>query len=153
MAREILFKAKRIDNGEWVEGLLWKKKYNTSKIFISCFPDKDDHEEVYVVDSNTICQYTGLTDKNGNKIWENDIVEVWWIQRTLKQNIEPKRYKAVVEFGNPNSFYSWGWQLRFLEDFPFNADILLWIDMEETGAFCEVIGNIFDNPELLKGGA
>ena len=57
-----------------------------------------------------------------------------------------------MEFGNPNSFYSWGWQLRFLEDFPFNEDILLWIDMEETGAFCEVIGNIFDNPELLEGG-
>jgi len=101
------------------------------------------------VDEKTICQYTGLTDKNGNKIWENDIVEVWWIQRTLDKPIKAKKYKAVVEFGNPNSLYSWGWQLRFLEDFPFNKDILLWIDMDEAGAYCEVIGNIFDNPELI----
>ena len=52
MAREILFKAKRKDNGEWVEGLLWKKKYNSDKIFISCFPDKDDNEEVFVFLTN-----------------------------------------------------------------------------------------------------
>lgn len=72
--REILFKAKRIDNGEWVEGLLWKKKYNSDNIFISCFPDKDDNEEVYVVDTDTICQYIGLDDMKDNKIFEHDIV-------------------------------------------------------------------------------
>ena len=47
--REILFKAKRVDNGIWVEGLLWKKKYNDgNRIFISCFPDKDDNENKQV---------------------------------------------------------------------------------------------------------
>ena len=58
--REILFKAKRVDNGEWVDGLLWKKKYNDgNRIFISCFPDKDDNEEVYVVCPETVSQFTG----------------------------------------------------------------------------------------------
>ena len=74
--RENLFKAKRVDNGEWIEGLLWKKKYNDgNRIFISCFPDKDDNEEVYVVCPETVSQFTGLRDKNGNRIWENDIVK------------------------------------------------------------------------------
>lgn len=146
MAREILFKAKRIDNREWVEGLLTRS--------ISGFPSIMPTDRIVdvEVDINTLCQYTGLTDKNGNKIWENDVVEVWWNQPTLEEDYEPPKYKAVIEFGNPNSLYSWGYQLRFLEDFPFNNDILLWIDMEEAGAYCEVIGNIFDNPELLGGG-
>lgn len=69
-----LYRAKRTDNGEWVKGLLWKKKYNSNKIFISCFPDEDDNEEVFVVDKSTICQCTGLKDKNGKLIWENDIM-------------------------------------------------------------------------------
>jgi len=145
--REILFKAKRKDNGEWVEGLLWKKKYNSNKIFISCFPDKDDNEEAYVVDSNTISQYTGLTDKNGNKIWENDIVHLFGID-----TIRNYDWKAVVEFGNPNSLYSWGYQLKPIGHFEYNEDILCWVGMEEANIYCEVIGNTFDNQELLKAG-
>ena len=144
--REILFRGKRKDNGEWVYGNYAYTDTFGGRHWI--FQNKVFEHEV---DENTICQYTGLTDKNGNKIWENDVVEVWWKQRTLKEDYEPKRYKAVVEFGNPNGLYSWGWQLRFLEDFPFNNDILLWIDMDEAGAYCEVIGNIFDNADLLKG--
>ena len=122
--REILFKGKRIDNGEWVEGLLWKKKYNSNKIFISCFPDEDDNEEAYVVDSKTICQYTGLTDKNGNKIWENDVVDV--------QHYAIKAHKVKWEYGG---FY-------------VGINGLLC----HYNTVCEVIGNIFDNPELLKAG-
>ena len=141
--REILFKAKRIYDGKWIEGLLWKKKYNSNKIFISYFPDGDDNEEAYAVDSKTICQYTGLTDKRGNKIWENDVV------KCVDVNIEAEFF-AVVEFGNPNGFYSWGYQLKHIWGDEPNLDILLWIDMEETGATCEVIGNIFDNPELMN---
>ena len=126
--RDILFKAKRIDNGEWVEGLLWKNKYNTSKIFISCFPDKDDNEEAYVVDSKTICQYTGLTDKNGNKIWENDVV---------KDNIV---FGTVV------------WDERYVQ-FMIDDEFDGHQDYSDWWGEVEVIGNIFDNPELLEGGA
>jgi uncharacterized phage protein (TIGR01671 family) len=159
--REILFKAKRIDNGEWVEGFLIYFEAsvgeNTLCLIVGSAEWTNDgkfHDfcNTHRVDESTICQYTGLTDKNGNKIWENDVVEVWWKQRTLKNDYEPQRHKAKIEFGNPNSLYSWGYQLHFVKDFPFNPDILFWIDMEEAGAYCEVIGNIFDNPELLGGG-
>lgn len=73
--REILFKAKRKDNNEWVYGWLLKTKYDTKRIFIRTFPNKDDDYENYVVIPETICEYTGLTDKNGVKIFEGDIIE------------------------------------------------------------------------------
>ena len=141
--REILFKAKRKDNGEWVEGLLWKKKYKSNKIFISCFPDKDDNEEVYVVDEKTICQFTGLTDKNGNKIWENDVVkrynangDAWriskivWADYSLNMGWCIEDVKSLTEYSSK------------LFKVGFNAD-----DAEKV----EVIGTKFDNPELLGG--
>ena len=159
MARDILFKAKRIDNGEWVEGFYFCMVHDDGRhIHHFIMPLGSDLslgtpiEKIQVeIDINTLCQYTGLTDMHGNKIWENDVVEVWWKQRTLENDYVPQRHKAIIEFGNPNSLYSWGYQLHFVKDFPFNPDILLWIDMEESGAYCEVIGNIFDNPKLLGG--
>lgn len=121
--REILFKAKRVDNGEWVEGLLWKKKYNDgNRIFISCFPDKDDNEEVYVVCHETVSQFTGLRDKHGKRIWENDIVKA-----PIYHDIGCYPYtetKIVV--------------VKIPEIYRMSID----------GEF-EVIGNLFDNPELL----
>ena len=60
---------------------------------------------------------------------------------------------SVVEFGNPNGTYSWGWQLKHIKGDKPNFDILLWVEMEEIGAYIEVIGNIHDNPELMRGGA
>lgn len=68
--REILFKAKRIDNREWVEGF-----YVNYGNVIHYILVRDGYGFAwYEVDTNTICQYTGLTDLNGNRIWENDIV-------------------------------------------------------------------------------
>ena len=59
-------------------------------------------------------------------------------------------FTAVVLFGNPNGRYNWGFQLQQVSGTKANTDILLWVEMEETGAFIEVIGNIYDNPELLR---
>lgn len=135
--REILFKAQAIKSRVWVEGLLWRKKYNSKTLYIRWFPNQDDEEEVYCVDPETVCQYTGLTDKNGQKIWENDI---------------------VVRVDRRNGIYI------FREQPKMNCKVI-WSDrhgfdtVPSCGYFdknnaleCEVIGNIFDNPELLKGG-
>jgi len=141
--REILFRGKRLDNGEWVNGYLFTGLFSSQAIET---PGTDDFEDV---DPATVGQYTGLTDKNGAKIFEGDICRLIhdWHNGTTGE------WCAVVEFGNPNSTYSWGWQLKRISGEMFVPAILLWVDMEETGATCEVIGNIHDNPELLEGGA
>lgn len=132
--REILFRGKTIVTGRWIEGLLWKKKYDSNKIFISYFPDKDDNEDALVVDPETVGQFTGMTDKNGKEIFEGD----------------------VVAFTRVNAL---GWnthrvgEVRYYDELPIfyimasTGDAWDWVDCENI----EVIGNIFDNPELMEG--
>ena len=144
MAREILFKAKRIDNGEWVEGLLWKKKYQSNKWFISCFPDKDDNEDVYVVDADTICQYTGLTDKNGNKIWENDVVKKHFYTN-FEWFANSEEYIGKVEYEDC------AWNIVFNKNGNKCVYPIFMAVEHRDAEYFEVIGNIFDNTELLGG--
>lgn len=93
--KEILFKAKRLDNGDWVEGYLVRHPsasqigddYSTWYIHVPP-TDPDDSGGVFNVDPSTVSQYTGLTDKNGKKVFVGDIVrcsegcphEVVWLQ-------------------------------------------------------------------------
>ena len=78
--REILFKAKRLDNGEWVEGnLFWQMYDGVTTLCIQTEPiNANDYGDIigdwYMVDPETVCQYTGITDKNGVKIFDGDIV-------------------------------------------------------------------------------
>ena len=140
--REILFHGKRADSGEWVEGDLLQTRYHSGHIEYQIMP-QTPVSSAYPVLSETVGQYTGLTDKNGVRIFEGDIV------RLIDEHNEIE-WTAVVVFGNPNSEYNWGWQLKAIGEFDGNKDILLWVDMEESGAYCEIIGNIHDNPELLE---
>ena len=134
--REILFRAKRIDNGEWVEGWLLKDEV-TGQYFIHASgnsvneSDKVNEEGclrfvAFEVDENTICQYTGLTDKNGNKIWENDVVScggylvVTWKEEFASFCLSKK-----------------GWMYQHF----FGEAV--------NGCDCKVIGNIFDNTDLM----
>ena len=136
--REILFRGKRVDNGEWVQGDLY---HRNEEVLINNF-----HEGFNLaIIPETIGQYTGLTDKNGTKVFEGDIVKCTDTQYDYE-------FIAVVLFGNPNGEYNWGFQLKRVSGAGANTDILLWVEMEDTGALIEVIGNIHDNPELLKGG-
>ena len=152
MDNRYLYRAKRTDNGEWVEGyyaVIGEKVVIIEKEreeFYDVEGEKKSHgNKIVDVDPSTICQCTGLKDKNGKLIWENDIVELY------DRNTDYK-WRAVVLFGNPNCEYIWGWQLKPIGECEANKDILCWIDMEESGAFCEVVGSAIDNPELLEVG-
>lgn len=135
--REILFKAKRLDNGEWVEGNLITNEKNESKKYIGYIFDErngviEDFDIVEVI-PDTICQYTGLTDKNGKKIWENDIL----CGHLDEEYPEDMTYTKV--FWNVSGFYTK--ENHSIDIEPF--------DEWDTEHF-EACGNIFDNQELLE---
>lgn len=142
--REILFRGKRVGNGEWLYGWVTTqhKKYTGGDLLTKIQSNTFGVGEYYV-DTETVGQFTGLLDKNGTKIFEGDIVK-------CTDEINGLEFTALVQFGNPNSEYSWGYQLVFIAGDEANLDILCWVEMEETGAYIEVIGNIYDNPELLE---
>lgn len=153
MSREILFKAKRKDDGEWVEGYYVNiAKINpfiaTGKIKLEESLEGNFVPEMYAIDPFTICQYTGLKDKNGKKIWENDIVANKWC--FVCGN-------SVVKFGEYKDYhmrenYQCG-NLGFYLEHTHNSDKNCRKDMMYFAGKCEVLGNIFDNPELLEGSA
>lgn len=146
--REILFRGKRTDNGEWVEGYYYKAKYCRTDdklcdyITILYMEQCNLPNSHYIVNPETVGQYTGLTDKNGTKIFEGDIV------KCVDAN-NGGSFTAIVSFGNPNHQYNWGFQLIQMGGDNLNTDILLWVDMEEAGAYIKVISNIYDCAKII----
>lgn len=131
--REILFRGKRIDNGEWVVGQYVNTCYpgngKETGHFIVVYPN--EYHEIY---TSTLCQFTGLCDKNGKKIWENDICD------------RKEKYPEVVKMTNGDWTLDYSYAIG--RDYG-NSYCNLGFYVNERKCV-EVVGNIFDNPELLQ---
>lgn len=152
MEDRYLFKAKRLDNGEWVKGaLVYDDMDRLYRIIIeldystgTCITaDKAPR-----VNASTICQCTGLKDKNGNLIWENDIVCHAYTKYQKENTDYPpfcrveKRKNYVIKWDNTMVHLGFRYH-NGRNIFPFkNGTVINGDD--------EVIGNVFDNPELLE---
>lgn len=134
--RENLFKAKKWDNGEWIEGYFVKIKDVTEhNLILTGELSKGAYTDFigYEVDPETLCQFTGLTDKNGKKIWENDI-----LMAHLDESYPEDTTYETIEWGVA------GWVTH--EANSVDRQYLDEFDLEHF----EVVGNIFDNKELLQ---
>ena len=149
--REILFRGKRIDNGEWVDGYLYEHEpelvgivsendvQEPSKWFITRtgFADWNMPRPVEFVEVNpsTVGQYTGLEDKNGKRIFEGDILKSHY-DSLFPDDVT---FDLVVFCDS-----AWCIQQKGFEPVPACADMI--------SELSEVAGNIYDNPELLERG-
>jgi len=133
-----LYRAKRTDNGEWVEGYLLEHKndyyicenaYQCMESYSSLCGQEYGFGGFRLIDNNTICQCTGLNDKNGGWIWENDIIKIpedygyfklEWEEDAGRWIMNNESERLIVHFDN-----YWAYEV-------------------------EVIGNTLDNPELLN---
>lgn len=133
--RQILFRAKRVDDGEWVEGYYYKRLQDGRVVdAIEVCNGYASSIEYYEINPQTLSQFTGKTDRNGVKIWENSIVKQestsplgWHRERHSKVSFDKEGYwMLTTQYGD-------GYWIGDFED-------------EQL----EVIGNIFDNPELME---
>ncbi len=147
--REILFKAKRVDNGEWIEGNLIDLDSDSGYCYIVAPYRKASilpinfliTGRMELVDSKTICQFTGLCDKNGNKIWENDIIKYHF-----GEIYAPIKYGCYQNCFDAQKTEHVGFYVDWTDDKCLRKDLGYWIDM----VYAMPVGNIFDQPELLQ---
>ena len=134
MKDRYLFKAKRVDSGEWMQGYLygiWEKRY-------ILWGMTNDIPNMIEVEPSTICQCTGLKDKNGKLIWENDIVkfDVYYYENLESSTI------SQIKWCNDLCALS-----LVVNDKGIRGTLGHLMDLNKE---IEVIGNIFDNPDLLE---
>ena len=141
MKDRYLYKAKRIDNGEWVVGSLISMPYGGYMI------DRviDSRRFRVMINPSTICQCTGLKDKNNNLIWENDIIhKPSYTDYDAYANSEAYTGRIQYEDGG------WSVEITKPDGNVCVSPIIEMIAYSKDIEYCEVIGNIFDNPELNK---
>ena len=138
--REILFRGKRMNNGEWVYGS-YAYQYGCHEILLKeC--DGEYGSDNYHVKPETVGQFTGLIDKHGKKIFEGDIVK-----QIYSLNTQERPIISTIEYG-----ISWAYSnvCGVCQRFRDGSGVSLLSVGDESGVvYCEVIGNIHDNPELL----
>ena len=158
MAREILFRGKRVDTGQWV----------ISDCFFQCAEeiklwDNPNRDGWVCVKAETLGQYTGLTDKNKTKIFESDIVEFETNVNCIASELKPywknciekqctlgggtwwvRKDQAVVQWNSKDGM----WDLKVYNNGRYKRKSKLFTYRESDYV---VIGNIYDNPELLEG--
>lgn len=148
--REILFRGKRIDSGEWVEGYyvylearkMWSHRIYTGYAEVDV---GDFYPDFFEVNPATIAQYTGLTDKNGARVFEGDILQIAKKSDALGiYFFPPVQYpiNVVVKW----DLCAWVWEVQGKEGPYYIHFPDAWCHYE-----CKVIGNIHDNLELLEG--
>ena len=144
MEDRYLFKAKRVDNEEWVQGALLDGESHCligQEIKFSPYQTNECKIVGYEVDRNTICQCTGLKDKNGKLIWENDVLHNgnYFV---VKWNATCARFDIVLNNSHNIPIGKWepmicDWKNNYLKEYRKAVDY-------------EVIGNIFDDKELSE---
>ena len=149
MARESLFKGKSKKSGKWYEGAYF---YGPRIWKLRGFPCSEDPRYHFIltpdggiieIDIKTRCEYSGVTDKNGNRIWEGDVFEY----RESKERFVVRHgtyTHSNTEFENTNIGFYADWQIETT----MRKDLLFWVNHRDIN----LIGNIFENPELLEGG-
>lgn len=140
--REILFKAKRKDNGKWIEGY-YQKRYDLlgNEEHLIFHADSYNVWEYAEVDPETLCQFTGRCDKNGKKFWENDIIKYHF-----GEIYAPIKYGYYQNCFDSQKTEHVGFYVDWTGDKCLRKDLGYWIDM----VYAMPVGNIFDNPELLQ---
>ena len=134
--KQILFRGKRIDNNEWVHGFYFESLADGMKHCYIKYETWDEGFVTYEVIPEPVNQFTDLCDKNGNKIFEDDIVRFYdkdWTASGI----------ATVDFENGK------WKIN--GHYTTKLSSMVWLDLYRTGFEYEVIGNIYDNPGLLEG--
>ena len=122
--REILFRGKRADNGEWVYGsLITERNMFDGNLMTMHIQDIEEPYDDNLIDDETVGQFTGLTDKNGVKVFEGDIVRIF----------DGEYFSGVIKYSNEQGSFT-------VDD----TSLHYWI------SDIEVIGNIHDNSELLN---